>query len=508
MSKRKRKDEPDRRLFVQVALRPSLGVEVSTGRPWLGVDQQVGHGSADALYALTDDQYAVALVNAWEIREFEGECWRGDHNDLRLHSPGGGSWRPERWYASRTRMLPPAITGEIWHHIDALGHEVGSERATISQALAADTVQLTSGPDGITRLAFVLVGDAAYPRPDALIAGLGAGCTRDEAAAILGEPVESSADTFTLEGDHLHLTFLDGGLTTIALASPPPAPPLRGAIAPFFAVLGTPEEGAPFQAVAGLAGHARRRWAASSGLARRLIAFDGGIEMQVEDDAVLSVRIQVAPTSAHPTSLHPAYSRAAELFPAETWPPTRAQVHEAWGPPVAATGLLDLHRYGPHDLLIEYADEAGTAGPTSLTTVLHGRTVSHGFARWRSGEFTTFFDVLGRPATNPLVAYVRNLPGTRLTFRRDLVSAVEIGGRGYQSERFAAFVDGMTGDPDRTGLLFGVPHDTGEHDDLRYFDQGCLHVHSNDGTRISTITVSQDPPRGVEIHRWMPHRDR
>ena len=88
------------------------------------------------------------------------------------------------------------------------------------------------------------------------------------------------------------------------------------------------------------------------------------------------------------------------------------------------------------------------------------------------------------------------------------MTAVEIGGRGYQSERFAAFVDGMTGDPDRTGLLFGVPHDTGEHDDLRYFDQGCIHVHSNDGTRISTITVSQEPPRGVEIHRWMPHRDR
>lgn len=502
MSKRKRKDEPDRRSFVQVAQHPSLGVEVSSGRPWVGVDQQVGHGSADALYALTDDQYAVALVNAWEIREFEGECWRGDHNDLCLHSPGGGSWRPDHWYASRTRMLPPAITGEIWHHIDALGEEVASERAVISRDLAAESAHVTSDSHGISRLAFTLVGEAAYPRPAGLIAGLTTGSTREQARAVLGESAGTD-DHFTLEGDLLHLTFLDGGLTEIAIASPPPSPPPQGAFAPFLAVLGAPEEGAAFKAIAALGGQSRRRWAASSGLSRRLIAFADGIELQVEDDVVLSARVALAPRSEGP-----AYSRAADLFLGQDWPPSRGTVNQVFGAPVASTALLALHRYGPHDLLVEYNASGDTSAATSLTFVRHGRTVSHGFRRWRSGEFTTFLDVLGRPATNPLVAHVRNLPGTKLAFRHDLVTAVEIGGRGYQSERFAAFVDGMTGDPDRTGLLFGVPHDTGEHDDLRYFDQGCIHVHSNDGTRISTITVSQEPPRGVEIHRWMPHRDR
>ena len=47
----------DRRWFVQMTRDPSLGIDVSTGQAWVGVDQQVGHFSADALFALTTEQY-------------------------------------------------------------------------------------------------------------------------------------------------------------------------------------------------------------------------------------------------------------------------------------------------------------------------------------------------------------------------------------------------------------------------------------------------------------------
>ena len=66
-------DASDARSFVQVAQRPSLGVEISTGRAWVGVDQQVGHGSADALFALTED----AAEGQAAFREKRKPNWSG-----------------------------------------------------------------------------------------------------------------------------------------------------------------------------------------------------------------------------------------------------------------------------------------------------------------------------------------------------------------------------------------------------------------------------------------------
>ena len=59
---RERREQPDPKTFVQVNQRPSLGVELDSGRPWVGVDQQVGHGSADALFELTDEHYASEMA--------------------------------------------------------------------------------------------------------------------------------------------------------------------------------------------------------------------------------------------------------------------------------------------------------------------------------------------------------------------------------------------------------------------------------------------------------------
>lgn len=77
--------------FVQVARQPSLGVELTTGTAWIGVDRQVGHGSADALFALTAQQYVDALRGVGDAFRFASECWHGHHDDLRLFSPAGGA---------------------------------------------------------------------------------------------------------------------------------------------------------------------------------------------------------------------------------------------------------------------------------------------------------------------------------------------------------------------------------------------------------------------------------
>lgn len=95
--------------FVQVNQRPSLGVELDSGRAWIGVDQQVGHGSGDALFALTDEQYATALAGEVLGDDFVMECWRGEHDDLLLHYPGGRTFRPERWSFARTRRPPRPV---------------------------------------------------------------------------------------------------------------------------------------------------------------------------------------------------------------------------------------------------------------------------------------------------------------------------------------------------------------------------------------------------------------
>jgi|GEM_PF-3845398 len=500
--KRAKRRKADDRRFVEVARQPSIGVETSTGRPWVGVDQQVGHGSADALFALTDAQYTAALADGAVEQGFEGECWRGDHDDLLLFHPGGGSWRPERWHPLRTRMLPPRFAGELWWHVDALGDASDGEHLAVSRALAAGTARVSAGPEGVSSMTFRLVGDDAYPRAGALIAGLDAGSDRGRARAILGDPVDAAADLHAVEGDLVRLDYVDGGLAGIVLERPAPRPLPGGDIRVFLEALGAPEQGEAFRAAARLAGGASRRWAFSSGAGRRLVAFDGGVEMQVEDARVLSARI-LLPAPASGTGTGDAYRHADALLPDTTWPPSRADVHRALGEPAASNGSVDLHRFGERDLLVEYGPgaDADAGTPRELTAVPHGVSVSHRIHRWRSGEFALFLDVLGREESHPLVEHVRGLAGVRLRMRNGRVAEVEIGSSGYQSERFAAFVDGMPAEPTRENLPFGRPALVGEHDDVHEFEQGPIRVRSADGTRITTITVGGVPPRDPSPRR-------
>ncbi|QKW18569.1 hypothetical protein HUT16_05385 [Kitasatospora sp. NA04385] len=471
MAKRRKGGErrrPDASCFVQVVRRPSLGVEVSTGRAWAGVDQQVGHGSADALFALTEQQYAAALAGEG-LGSFEGECWRGGHDDLLLFHPGSGSWSPERWYPARDRMLPPRFEGELWWHVDALDAPADSPEATAARRLAA----------GTDRAVFRLTGEGAYPRPAALIGGLGPGSDRARARAVLGEPVEEGGDVHAVEGDRVRLGYLDGALATIALERPAPQRLPEGPVRALLAVLGEPEGGPAFRAAARLAGGAHRRWASSSGLSRRLLAFDGGGQAQVEDGRVLSVRLP-APG------------------PLGLLPGSRTEVHRVLGAPSATHAGTDLHRYGSRDLLVAYGPEFDSArpgaAPVTVTAVPRGVSVARDPYRWRSGEFTLFLDVLGRPESHPLVERVRALPGVRLAVRRGLVAQVVVGDRGHRAERLAAFVDGMPAEPARGDVPFGLPRERGERDDLREFAEGWIHVHCADGTAVSTVTVAQEPP--------------
>ncbi|BAJ27170.1 MULTISPECIES: hypothetical protein [Kitasatospora] len=449
---------PEPRTFVQVARRPALGVEVSTGRAWVGVDQQVGHGSADALFALTDEQYAAALAGEG-LGPFEGECWRGEHDDLLLFHPGGGSWTPERWSPARSRMLPTRFEGELWWHLDALGEPADSPPATAARALAAGTDTGT----GATAV-FRLTGDGAYPRPAALIGGLGPGSDRARARAVLGEPLAAEGDVHAVEGDLVRLGYADGGLAVVTLERPAPRPLPAGPLGALLAVVGEPERGPAFRAAAPLADGAHRRWAVSSGFTRRLLAFADGTEVQVEDGRVLSVRRPAA---------------ALDPFP-------------VLGPPSATVRDTGLYRFGDRDLLVERAAD-GT--PRALTAVLRGVSVSSGLHRWRSGEFTLFLDVLDRPESHPLVAHVRALPGVRLVLRRGLVAEAVIGDRGHRAERFAAFVDGMPAAPARADVPFGRPDRRGGRDDLRAFAQGWIHVHCPDGDTVGTVAVTRQPPR-------------
>lgn len=448
--------------FVQVTQRPNLGVEVSTGRAWMGIDRQVGHGSADALFALTDEQYVTSLTDEMLVQPFAMESWRGEHEDLLLFHPRSSAACPEQWFPCRTRALPPRFPGEIWRHVDALGDVDGE----ISRALAAGTATA-----GVRSLTFRLVGDNAYPRPGALIAGLTAGSDRERARKILGDPV--APDVHTIEGDRLRLGYVDGGLAEIVLERPVPAPPPEGPVRVYLDVLGEPEGGTAFQAVARLGGTSRR-WAASAWLPRRLIAFDDGVDVQVEHGRVLSARVDV------------------RLLPGWT---SRDDVHRDLGAPVATSKGIDLHRYTTGDLVVEYDHET----PRAVTAVPCGISVSHKFYRWRSGEFTLFLDILGRGESDPLVEQVRGLAGVRLGMRGDVVTEVEIGTRGYQTERFAAFIDGLPAQPTRKDIGLSAPDHAGERDDLRHFgEEAWIHVHASDSNLVTSITISQEPPRDVE----------
>lgn len=213
--------KPDTRCFVQVVQHPSIGVEVSKGTPWIGVDQQIGHGSADGLFALTDDQYVRAL--AGDRGDFEGECWRGEHPDLKLFDPGGTrTWRPDCWHPASRRTSAPWFDGELWWHVAALGTDVRGEAWTISRALSGGAVAMTESSGVIDRLDVALGGEQAYPRPDALIVKLPRGSDRDRAQSMIGRWLEGPADAFAVDGVHLGLSYDEDGLVGISLSRPKP----------------------------------------------------------------------------------------------------------------------------------------------------------------------------------------------------------------------------------------------------------------------------------------------
>ncbi|MCH1882529.1 hypothetical protein [Agrococcus sp. ARC_14] len=478
-----------------------MGIELSTGRAWVGVDQQVGHGSADALFALTDEQYLSTLAAGWMTGSFLGECWRGEHDDLLLFHPGGARFRPEQWFPRRARMLPPKLAGELWWHVDALGEPLDGERAELSRGLAGGTARETTDADGVRSIAFRLVGDGAYPRPAALIAGLTAGSDRKQARVILGAPVDASGDVFAIEGERIRLGFVGDGLVEVSLERVRTPPPPGGPIGVFLAALGEPEQGRRFQAAAQLAGERSQRWMASSSFGRRVLVFTDGVEMQVQDDRVLSVRLGLSPGTTEPS-----YRHAAELVPGVPWPATRADLHRALGAPVDSSGGTDLHRFGHRDLLIGYGVGPQGEAPTQITAVLSGVSISHGIHRWRSGDFTLFLDILGRASSNPLVAHVRGLRGVRLRMRGDVVAAVELDASG---ERFVGFIDGLPADPRRKDIPFGAPAEYGKHDDLWAFEQGWVHVRADARGRIACIVVSiaDEVPDGLAVRPWMFGRD-
>ncbi len=339
--------KPDTRCFVQTGQRPNIGVEVSTGRTWVGVDQQIGHGSADALFALTHEQYPTAFRN--ELGSFEGECWRGEHPDLLIFSPGRApTWRPECWHPLPDRAVPPRFAGELWRHVDALGTATDSSEARIADALAAGCAIVTEASGVIDGITFHLTGDGAYPRPAALISGLTAGSDRDRARAVIGGPIAGEEDVYAVEGDHLRLVFGDDGLVAVSLTPAPPRPAPEGWIRDILHLLGEPEGGPAYVRVAQIAGSRSTR---REGLAptRWLIEFDGGVDVQVDTGRVAGVRLRFAQS---PEGV--GYRNPAELISGLAWPASRVSVLRALGAPDSTSGGRDLFRYGGRDLVVEY----------------------------------------------------------------------------------------------------------------------------------------------------------
>ncbi len=493
------RERRDPRCFVQVRQRPSVGVETSTRRAWLGLEVEVGHGYGDALFSLTEEQYAALLRPEATSEPLEREFRRGEHDAQQLFDPRRGSVWPEQWHPSRTRMLRPRFPGELWWHVDALGAAVESDLGEISRALAAGTGRVSTDADGhVDSLAFPLVGDGAYPRPAALIGGLDAGSDRERVRAVLGEPVDASDDVFAIEGMRMRVTFVDDRLVSVALERAESRQVPGGALGVLLAALGEPEEGPRFRAAARLSGASRQRWMMSSGADRRLLVFDDGVEMQVQDDRVLSVRIGLGTGTAEPT-----YRRAAELLPGLEWPTTRAALREALGDPADARDGTDLRHYGDRELLVSYGGGPSGEAPTEITAVLRGITVSHGFNRWRSGEVTTYMDALGREASNPLVAHVRGLPGVQVRMRGGVVASIDLSGEGL-----VGFLDGIERDPRRNELRFGGPAEYGARDDLWPFSQGWVHARSTWLGKVKRIVVSAAKPAGLAVRPWEFGRDR
>lgn len=499
--KRKKKASPDTRKFVQVHSNPSMGIETSTGQAWAGVDQQVGHGSADALFGLTTDQYVDFMTTGGYGSPYMGECWRGEHPDELLFHPAGGSWKPEQWVPHRTRMIEPPFPGELWWHVDALGEPLDSRKVAIARELAADTAVIAHDADGVANVVIPLTGEGAYPRPSALVVGLTAGSTREQVHGIIGNPTDAD-DEFRVEGSVVRCTFVDDGLTGITLERNGSLPLPRGEIQEFLTVLGEPEEGAAHQRVARLAGGTNRRWAAHSGAQRNQLVFEGGVEMQVAEDRVLGTRILLPAPATVST-----YGHASDLLADLKLPAPRVEVRAVLGMPHVPSSRADLYQYGWRTLIVEYQTIGEHEVASTITTVLTGTTVSEKYYHWRSGDFTRFLAILGRKLDNPLVQYVRDLPGVRVGMQRGVVALVEIGTAGYQSERFATFIDGMPAQATRKELPFGAPTYIGDADAVWEFESGVIHVRGTDDSLVTRITVCTEIPRGLKVRPWLFMRD-
>ena len=488
-SRRRKGDLPDERCFLLVNSDLKVGVELSSGRPWVGVDQQVGHYSADALFALTDAQYTSALTAGWFEDGFPGKCWEGQHPERLLFHPARGSLRDDQWRTTRSRVLPPRFAGELFCHLDALGEPVDGEQASIVRRLAGSTSRMSGGADGVQRIEIALLGEGAYPRPGALIAGLAAGSDRAAARAVLGEPVDASADVFTVEGARVELVFTDEGLTAIVLEPAAVEPLPGGALGRILGALGLPEEGEKFTAVASLFGARTNRRMSGD---RRQCLFESGAELELRGGKVLGVS---APLSTTATT----GEGTPELLPGVAWQPIRAQLRGALGAPADTRDDTDLHHFGDRQLLVKYG--IGTEGETatSLTAVLTGETAWRKFPPWWSGDVTRFLDVLGRTASDPLVAYVRALPDVRVRLRGDVVTAVELDGR---TADFAGFVEGLPAVPRRADIAFCHPDEYGEHDDLWNMRPGWLHVRAGTGGRVENIRVCQERPVDIAVRPW------
>ncbi|SIT68262.1 hypothetical protein [Microbacterium sp. RU33B] len=363
--------KPDTRCFVQTGQRPSIGVEVSSGRAWVGVDRQIGHGSADALFALTDEQYPAAFRN--ELGSFEGECWRGEHGDLLLFDPGTTpTWRPECWHPLPGRAVPPRFAGELWRHVDALGTATDSNEARIADALAAGRAIITEASGVIVAITLRLTGEGAHPRPAALISGLTAGSDLDRARSVIGGPIAGEEDVFAVEGHHLRLVFVDDGLVAVSLTPAPPRPAPDGRIRDFLDALGEPEHGTAYLRVAQLAGSESpgRAGSVSTG---RLVEFDGGVDVRVDSGRVVGVRLRLA---AGPDGT--VYRNPDDLISGLVWPASRVSLLRALGAPASTSGGRDLFRYGARDLVVEYDRGLVSAILVSLT----GARVSFGPYGW------------------------------------------------------------------------------------------------------------------------------
>lgn len=479
----KRERRPDQRRFVQVRSSPSVGIELTSATPWVGIDQQVGHFSADALFALTDQQYREFL-HGWEHSGFAAECWRGEHPDLLLFHPGGAHPRPDDFRGHGQRMLSRAFEGELWWHLDALR---STEALDISRLLAgsgASHVEVESGAESIR---FELGTDSPYPRPYALIDGVETGSTRAQVCAIVGDPITPGSDTHSVHDEFVDFEYVDGHLSVITVRRRPAATRPSGPVRRLLALLGTPEQGDHYRAWAGSV--APKYWGGVGGWSRpRLITLGDALELQVEKGEVMGVRVRCTRT--------PDSTPAVRAALAPSWPPTRDHIHEMLGKPSGHDRTSEIWRFEDCQVVVDYEDD----GVARTATDLHVMQVG-GYRRYRDdrayyqGEQALFLDTLGLEGGHPVVTHLRTVDGVGVRLSRGRVSEIAVG-----PERFSVFGSEMPANPTRWDVPLPWPGWSGARDDLREVtDRGWIHVHCRDGEHVSAITFSAEEPRGLNV---------